>query len=88
MLSVKQGGLSSIFWVFGITRRGIKPRSPEPLVYTLHIRPKATGLGVVAIKKGAFGSPSTMVANFIYMYKYNTVKRTNPPNKQIFSSNS
>ena len=28
----------------------------------------ALPLGVVAIEKGAFGSPSTMVANFIYFY--------------------
>ena len=27
-------------------------------------------LGVVAIEKGAFGSPSTAVANFIYLYTY------------------
>ena len=27
-------------------------------------------LGVVAIEKGAFGSPSTTVANFIYIYIY------------------
>ena len=27
-------------------------------------------LGVVAIEKGAFGSPSTMVANFTYLYIY------------------
>ena len=27
-------------------------------------------LGVVAIEKGAFGSPSTMVANFTYIYIY------------------
>ena len=25
-------------------------------------------LGVLAIEKGTFGSPSTMVANFTYMY--------------------
>ena len=30
-------------------------------------------LGVVAIEKGAFGSPSTKVANFIYIYIYNNV---------------
>ena len=28
-------------------------------------------LGVVAIEKGAFGSPSTMVANFTYFTIYN-----------------
>ena len=27
-------------------------------------------LGVVAIEKGAYGSPSTMVANFTYLYIY------------------
>ena len=28
--------------------------------------------GVVAIKKGAFGSPSTMVAKFTLLYKHNS----------------
>ena len=28
MLSVKQGGIKYHFWVFGMTRRGIEPRSP------------------------------------------------------------
>ena len=29
-------------------------------------------LGVVAIEKGAFESPSTKVANFTYLFLYNT----------------
>ena len=34
MLSVKQGGIKYHFWVFGITRPGIEPRSPGPLENT------------------------------------------------------
>ena len=30
---------STIFWVFGMTRRGIEPRSPGPLANTLTIMP-------------------------------------------------
>ena len=41
MLSVKQGGIKYHFWVFGITRPGIEPRSPEPLASTLTILPMA-----------------------------------------------
>ena len=32
---------STVFWVFGMTRPGIEPRSPGPLVNTLLIRPMA-----------------------------------------------
>ena len=39
MLSVKQGGISIIFWVFGMTQPGIEPLSPGPLGNTLLIRP-------------------------------------------------
>ena len=35
MLSVKQGGIKYHFWVFGMTRPGIEPRSPGPLSNTL-----------------------------------------------------
>ena len=35
MLSVKQGGIKYHFWVFGMTRPGIEPRSPGPLANTL-----------------------------------------------------
>ena len=31
-------------------------------------------LGVVAIEKGAFGSPSTLVANFTYFFTYLTYR--------------
>ena len=31
MLSVKLGGIKYHFWVFGMTRPGIEPRSPRPL---------------------------------------------------------
>ena len=31
MLSVKQGGIKYHFWVFGMTRAGIEPRSTGPL---------------------------------------------------------
>ena len=41
MLSVKQGDIKYHFWVFGMTRPGIEPRSGEPLANTLLIRPKA-----------------------------------------------
>ena len=37
MLSVKHGASSNSFWDFGMTRRGIEPRIPEPLVNTLLI---------------------------------------------------
>ena len=35
MLSVKQGGSRTIFWVFGMTQPGIEPQSPGPLANTL-----------------------------------------------------
>ena len=35
MLSVKQGGIKYHFWVFGMIRLGIKPRSRRPLANTL-----------------------------------------------------
>ena len=38
MLSVKQGGIKYYFWVFGMTRPGIEPRSPESLANTLAIK--------------------------------------------------
>ena len=38
MLSIKQGGIKYHFWVFGMTRPGIEPRPPEPLVNTLSTR--------------------------------------------------
>ena len=31
-------------------------------------------IGVVAIEKGAFGLPSTMVANLLYIYCWNAIK--------------
>ena len=63
---------SSIFKVFGMTRPGIEPRSPGPLANTLTAGPMSAPLhiGVVAIEKGAFGLPSTMVANFTFTYIY------------------
>ena len=39
MLSVKQGSIKYHFWVFGMTRPGIEPRSPGPLVNTLTLMP-------------------------------------------------
>ena len=39
MLSVKRGGIKYHFWVFGMTRLGIEPRSPGPLACTLTITP-------------------------------------------------
>ena len=39
MLSVKQGDIKYHFWVFGMTRPRIEPRSPGPLANTLLIRP-------------------------------------------------
>ena len=39
VLSVKQDGTKYHFWVFGMTRPGIEPRSPGPLVNILLIRP-------------------------------------------------
>ena len=41
MLRDKQGGIKYHFWVFGMTRPGIKPRPPEPLANTQLIRPMA-----------------------------------------------
>ena len=38
MLNVKQGGIKYQFWVFGMTRLGIEPRSRGPLANTLLIR--------------------------------------------------
>ena len=35
MLCAKQGGTKYHFWVFGMTRSGIEPWSPEPLANTL-----------------------------------------------------
>ena len=37
MLSVKQGSISIIFWVFGMNRPGIEPKFPKPLANTLNI---------------------------------------------------
>ena len=37
---------STIFWVFGMTRPGIEPRSPGPLANTLTARPMS-GIGFV-----------------------------------------
>ena len=42
--------------------KGKVGQSREEVAPSLH-------LGVVAIEKGAFGSPSTMVANFTYLYR-------------------
>ena len=40
MLSVKQGGIKYHYlFFFGMTRAGIEPQSPGPLVNTLLIRP-------------------------------------------------
>ena len=41
MLIVKQGSTKYRFWVFGMTRPGIEPRSLGPLANTLLIRPMA-----------------------------------------------
>ena len=41
MPSVMQGGIKNNFWVFGMTRPEIEPRSPGPLANTLLIRPMA-----------------------------------------------
>ena len=38
-MSVKQGGIKYHFWVFGMTRPGIEPRSLGPLANTLTARP-------------------------------------------------
>ena len=38
MPSIKQGGIKYHFWVFGMTRPGIEPQSPGPLVNILFIR--------------------------------------------------
>ena len=46
MLSVKQGGIKYHFWVFGMTRPGIEPRSPGPLANTLTARPMS---GIIII---------------------------------------
>ena len=35
MLSVKQIGINTIFWVFGMIRTGIEPQSPRPLANIL-----------------------------------------------------
>ena len=39
MLNVKQGGIKYHFKVFGMTRPGIEPQAPGPLVNILLIRP-------------------------------------------------
>ena len=44
MLSAKQGGIKCHFWVFGMTRPGIKPWFPGPLANTLLIRPMVSSL--------------------------------------------
>ena len=44
VLSVKQGGIKYHFWVFGMTRLGIEPRSHWPLVNTLTIRKRSITL--------------------------------------------
>ena len=47
MLSVKQGGIKYHFWVFGITRPAIEPRSLGPMANTLLIRPMTRFLMLV-----------------------------------------
>ena len=46
--------------------KGKVEQSREGVAPSLHI-------GVVAIEKGAFGLPSTMVANFTYLYIFDVV---------------
>ena len=50
--------------------KGKVEQSREGVAPSLH-------LGVVAIEKGAFGSPSTMVANFTLLFLYHTHPREN-----------
>ena len=50
MLGVKQGGIKYHFWVFGMTRPGIEPRSPGPLANTLTARPMSGKLLVMRSK--------------------------------------
>ena len=43
MLSVKQGGIKYHFWVFGMIRPVIEPRSPGPLAkHSTLLQPKYT----------------------------------------------
>ena len=60
-----------------MNRAKIELRSPEPLPNFLTIRPIGWSiarpllhLGVVALEKGAYGSPSKTAANFTYTYIY------------------
>ena len=39
MLSVKQGGIKYYFWVFGMTRPRIEPRSPGTMANSVTIVP-------------------------------------------------
>ena len=56
--------------------KGKVEQSRERVAPSLH-------LGVVAIEKGAFGLPSTMVANFTLYFRYAT--ETSPPALQLES---
>ena len=47
MLSVNQGGIKYHFWVFGMTRPGIEPRSPGSLANTLLIIPIAQLINII-----------------------------------------
>ena len=60
-----------------MTRPRIEPKSPRPLANTLPTRP----IGVVAIEKGAFWSPSTTVANLKSNLALNPKRVDTPQNK-------
>ena len=50
------------------------------LFYKIGIKGKVEHFSVVAIKKGALGSPSTKVANFTYLYRVKWFQDTNNDN--------
>ena len=53
---------STIFWVFGITRPGIEPRSPRPLANTLHESKERQ-----PEKSDFFGYRNNDISIYIYM---------------------
>ena len=81
-LSVNQGGIKYHFWVFGMTRPGIEPRSPGPLANTLLIRLMARLKGWYAIKERIQSPTFILLAKDQWFYE----KRYPLSNRYILSS--
>ena len=79
MLSAKQGGIKYHFWVFGMTRPGIEPRSSGQLANTLLIRPMAQYYATIFI---------TSVYIYTYMFAQSIHREQNSTTRSIFNSSN